>query len=82
MNIKFFASLKDRLGCDELVWHEAQNIKTVEAVIAKLVAENPTWSDAFGSGKLLMAVNQEMANLTTPVAASDEVAFFPPVTGG
>jgi molybdopterin synthase sulfur carrier subunit len=31
---------------------------------------------------LRYAVNQEMARLDTPVAAGDEVAFFPPVTGG
>ncbi len=34
------------------------------------------------TGRLLYAVNMEYAKLDTPVAEGDEVAFFPPVTGG
>jgi len=41
------------------------------------------WTQAFAPGKTWrVAVNQNMADLATPVKAGDEVAFFPPVTGG
>jgi molybdopterin synthase sulfur carrier subunit len=41
------------------------------------------WQSALAEGKALrVAVNQEMALPTTPVKPGDEVAFFPPVTGG
>jgi molybdopterin-guanine dinucleotide biosynthesis protein MobB len=47
------------------------------------LARNGRWSEAFSPGKQWrVAVNQQMANLATPLKPGDEVAFFPPVTGG
>jgi molybdopterin synthase sulfur carrier subunit len=41
------------------------------------------WQSALAQGKALrVAVNQEMAQPSTPVKSGDEIAFFPPVTGG
>ncbi len=47
------------------------------------MARGGTWGSALAQGKALrVAVNQEVAQPTTPVKPGDEVAFFPPVTGG
>ena len=41
------------------------------------------WTEAFAAGRSWrVAVNQQMADLGTPLKPGDEVAFFPPVTGG
>lgn len=82
MRIKFFASLRERLQCDEEVWADTDTIMTVADVVAKLTQKGNIWEDVLGEGKILIAVNQEMAGLKTPVKPNDEIAFFPPVTGG
>jgi molybdopterin synthase sulfur carrier subunit len=47
------------------------------------MARGGAWHTALAQGRALrVAVNQEMAQPTTPVKPGDEVAFFPPVTGG
>ena len=54
-----------------------------EALRAHLMARGGAWASVLANGKALrVAVNQEMADPATPVKAGDEVAFFPPVTGG
>lgn len=81
MKILFFASLRERLATGEEIWDELDGIATVADVLEKLKRRPSPWPEAL-QGKVMMAVNQEMANADTPVSENDEVAFFPPVTGG
>jgi molybdopterin synthase sulfur carrier subunit len=75
IQVLFFASLREQLGHGE-VELPADTVKTV--------------ADAWQSGtsnrdmpaNILMAVNMEYVDAGHPVVAGDEVAFFPPVTGG
>ncbi|MEJ2060914.1 MAG: MoaD/ThiS family protein [Gammaproteobacteria bacterium] len=73
ITVKYFASLRDRLG------REGDRVDG-----AGTVAE--IWQRATGEAELppnvLIAVNQEYATLDQAVNTGDEVAFFPPVTGG
>ena len=75
IEIRYFASLRDQLGRagDRL---EAVDGLTVAGVWATL------WPDAPLPPNTLTAVNLEYAGLDQSVADGDEVAFFPPVTGG
>lgn len=82
MKILFFASLRERLQCDQEEWTDISTITTVQHVLDKLIERGAPWDAALQSGKLLVSVNQEMASLSSEVSANDEVAFFPPVTGG
>ncbi len=74
ITIRYFASLRERLGRSE---------DQVEAAGLNCVAD--VWSRV-SAGSLpantLVAINQEYASLESPVRAGDEIAFFPPVTGG
>jgi molybdopterin converting factor small subunit len=55
----------------------------VGELIDHLKAEKPQFDALFGDGaRILAAVNQDMATPETPVSDTDEVAFFPPMTGG
>jgi molybdopterin synthase sulfur carrier subunit len=57
--------------------------QTVGDVRAWLLARGEPWATALAEGRALrMACNQRMCDAGTPVAPGDEVAFFPPVTGG
>ena len=82
LKVLFFASLRETLGMsqDSIV---APMPPTVGELIALLRARGDTWAKALAIDKRWrVAVNQEMATLATILKAGDEVAIFPPVTGG
>ncbi|MDF2153879.1 molybdopterin synthase sulfur carrier subunit [Vibrio sp. CAU 1672] len=84
IKVLFFAQTRELVGLDGLELDG--QFDTVEAVRAHLVntATDKTgkWELALEPGKLLAAVNQSIVPLDSEVKAGDEVAFFPPVTGG
>lgn len=56
---------------------------SVGSLVGLLRDRGPAWEAALPpGGAWRVAVNQQMASLQTPVGEGDEVAFFPPVTGG
>jgi molybdopterin synthase sulfur carrier subunit len=80
INVLFFAQVRELIGCDSL--QVEGDYATVEALRAELATRSDRWALALESGKLLAAVNQTLVPLDHAVQAGDEVAFFPPVTGG
>ena len=83
IQLRFFASVRELVGAGQEVLELPQATTTVAELRALLVARGGNWADALGESKLLrMAHNQLMCQADTPVADGDEVAFFPPVTGG
>jgi len=82
INLKYFASVREVLGSGEQVVLPP-GAQTVGDVRAWLLARGEPWAGALAESRALrMACNQRMCDANTPVAAGDEVAFFPPVTGG
>ncbi|HDN2723380.1 TPA: molybdopterin synthase sulfur carrier subunit [Klebsiella quasipneumoniae] len=81
IKVLFFAQVRELVGTDSLTL-DASELATVEAVRQQLVARGDRWALALEEGKLLTAVNQTLTAFDHPVASGDEVAFFPPVTGG
>lgn len=75
IRIRFFASLADRVGINEttLASDDARTAREVWAACTNGI-EVP--------GNAKVAINQEYADFDTAVNEGDEVAFFPPVTGG
>ncbi|MEF1220359.1 molybdopterin synthase sulfur carrier subunit, partial [Photobacterium damselae] len=57
-------------------------VNTAEELRQQLALRGDKWQLALESGKLLVAVNQTICPLDTEIKDGDEVAFFPPVTGG
>ena len=83
VTVLYFAGLREALGVDREVIACPQGIETVGQLRAWLRARGGVWAEALAEGRAVrMAVDQVMARETTPVGASAEVAFFPPVTGG
>jgi sulfur-carrier protein len=81
VKVLYFASLREQVGTpgEEL----ASSPTTVAGLRALLIARGGAWQSALAQGRALrVAVNQEMAQPTTQIRPGDEVAFFPPVTGG
>ncbi|MEF1255272.1 MULTISPECIES: molybdopterin synthase sulfur carrier subunit [unclassified Vibrio] len=80
IKVLFFAQTRELVGKDELELEG--DFATVEAIRAHLVQQEGKWDLALEPGKLLAAVNQSIVPLDHPTQSGDEVAFFPPVTGG
>ena len=82
INLKYFASVREALGGGEQVVLPP-GAETVGDVRAWLLARGEPWASALAEGRALrMACNQRMCDAGTRGAPGDEVAFFPPVTGG
>ncbi len=82
MKILFFASLRERLNTEEEQWQDLNGAQTAGDILTQLQTRGEPWSSSLNTERLLVSVNQEIASLTTEVTLNDELAFFPPVTGG
>lgn len=83
VKLLYFARLREDLGTAEEEIALPENVTTVAGLRAHLMARGGAWQSMLAQGKSLrVAVNHEMAQPSTPIGAGDEVAFFPPVTGG
>ena len=81
VTVRYFASLREALGASEAVTVAAGT--TLGQLRDALVARGGAHAQALARGRALRcALNLVMADEATPVPASAEVAFFPPVTGG
>jgi molybdopterin synthase sulfur carrier subunit len=83
VKVLFFASLREQLGTPGEEIELPGGVTTVAGLRAHLSQRNNSWKGVLAEGKLIRAaVNQDMVQPTAPIKAGDEVAFFPPVTGG
>lgn len=81
VNVLFFAQLREQLKTDGVKLDIATPC-TIQDVQNKLLELNPEWQSIVEGRTLLAAVNQDMVASEATVNENDEVAFFPPVTGG
>jgi molybdopterin synthase sulfur carrier subunit len=82
IKVVFFAALREQLGCNGVTLDASEAINSVGKVKQALTNKNETWLKFFENNALLAAVNHDMVDENHPVKSGDEVAFFPPVTGG
>ena len=81
IKVLFFAQLRDQLGVSELTVSSEEN-PNMQALLANLKAQGDKWDRHLSQATLMVAVNKVISNKTASLASEDEVAFFPPVTGG
>jgi len=83
VQILYFAWVRQKIGLAEEQVTPPEQVRDVAGLIAWLAARSPGHAAAFADPKQVRAaVNQEFCAPDAPVAPGDEVAFFPPVTGG
>lgn len=81
--ILYFAWLREKTGLSEETLALPAGVRTVGDLIAVLVARGPGYASAFAIPSLVRAaVNQVFVKSEDAVGPGDEIAFFPPVTGG
>ncbi len=83
MKLLYFAHLRSKIGTAEELLDLPAGVADVAALIEWLKGRGPKFADALANPKALrVAVNQTYVGWQHPVKAGDEVAIFPPVTGG
>lgn len=83
MKLLYFAWLRERIGRAEEELAPPADIATVARLIEWLQSRGPGYAAAFADLRVVrVAVNQDYVPLDHPLHSGDEVAFFPPVTGG
>jgi sulfur-carrier protein len=83
MKVLYFAWLREKTGVGEETVSPPASVKTVGELMQWLKEKGGGHAAAFAETSMVRsAVNQEHVPLDHPVAPGDEVAFFPPVTGG
>jgi molybdopterin synthase sulfur carrier subunit len=83
LTVLYFAWLRERVGVAEETLSPPNSVATVADLVEYLSNLDQRHSDAFKNrNSVRCAVNQEFAEITTLLRPGDEVAFFPPVTGG
>ena len=81
--IHYFASIRERLGLSSEMVELPPQVDTVSGLVNMLIEQHDSrWEGALNSSAVLVAVNQSVAKFSSSVKDSDEIAFFPPVTGG
>lgn len=83
MKILYFAAIRSRIGVAEEEIALPPDVATVGELIRWQRGRGPAFAEAFRDQQLVrVAVNEEYAGPEQRVAQGDEIAFFPPVTGG
>ena len=83
VTVRFFASFRERLNMRQLQVPLPQPECRVADLLSHLIATGgETWAEVLSTENLVIAVNQMVCDREKVIRAGDEVAFYPPVTGG
>lgn len=83
ITILYFARLRETLGTASEQIALPSGVRDLESLLGLLRSRGGAWSEELADRRpVRAAVNQDMASGDTRIADGDEIAFFPPVTGG
>lgn len=83
IQVKFFASLREKLGVSQMSLDLPHEVKTIGDLRLELAKYSPGWDEIFAPQQNMRAAqHQVMVESTTLLEDNAEIAFFPPVTGG
>ena len=83
MKILYFAWMREHTRCSTEEIRLPENVTTISELAVHLRGRSAGHDTALRNLKTVrVAINRKYANLESPITDSDEIAFFPPVTGG
>ena len=80
LTVKLFATLKDKAQANQLVLELEQQLPTVQDLLSQIIVQKPSLASSMKS--ILVAVNHEFAFSEQILGPNDDIAIFPPVSGG
>ena len=83
IRVLFFGRVREELDCDSLEVELEEGAACIDSLQQRLCEQQgEKWFAVLGQDNIIRAVNQTVANVNVALSDGDEVAFFPPVTGG
>jgi len=83
ITVLFFGRIREELDCSQLALQCGEDCADLDALQQQLgILHGDRWAAILGQDNVIRAVNQAVATGNVVLADGDEVAFFPPVTGG
>ena len=82
IQLRYFASLRETLGIGDEQIELPDNVGDLPTLTRWLQGRGESWQSALADKRLHVAVNQQIVPADVSIADGDEVAWFPPVTGG
>jgi molybdopterin synthase sulfur carrier subunit len=82
IQLRYFASLRETLGIGDEQIELPENVSDLPALTQWLQQRGESWQNALADQRLHVAVNQQIVSADSRVTDGDEIAWFPPVTGG
>ncbi|HAJ93156.1 MAG TPA: molybdopterin converting factor subunit 1 [Gammaproteobacteria bacterium] len=82
IQLRYFASLRESLGIGDEQIELPEDVHDLPGLTRWLQGRDATWASALANKRLHTAINQEIVKPDATVTDGDEIAWFPPVTGG
>lgn len=82
IDVMLFAHIREQLGTARTTAEIAEGSSLGHLTAALVDQQGPLWREVLGADNVIRAVNRQVSNDNTVLSDGDEVAFFPPVTGG
>ena len=82
ITLRYFAGLRETLGVGDEQLDLPNSIHDLSGLTRWLQDRDDTWKQALADKRLHVAVNQQIVHANSTIRDGDEVAWFPPVTGG
>ena len=82
LQLRYFASLRESLGIGDEQVELPDGIHDLPGLTRWLQDRDATWASALADSRLRVAINQEIVKADATIRDGDEIAWFPPVTGG
>ena len=82
ITVKFFSLIREAVDTEQLTLEMSDRLSTVEALKNELSLHGEIWKEALSPPNLIQAINQRVVFQEEGIKDGDEVAFFPPMTGG
>lgn len=83
ITVRFFSMVREALGVEELSVECSGDTHSIASLKRTLADQHGSiWDETLHQPNLVHALNQRVVRIEAPVADGDEVAFFPPMTGG
>ena len=82
ITVKFFSLIREAVDTEQLTLEMSDRLSTVEALKNELSLRGEIWKEALSHPNLIQAINQRVVFQEAGIKDGDEVAFFPPMTGG